>query len=74
MKDISQQQCKPTIQNDEYHEVKKVYRTIKLYSGDIEYNLSWADQLPKKYRCWVKRDNLSPILQKYIDTMKLPCT
>ena len=48
--------------------VKKVYRKIKLSSGDIGYYLSWADQPPKNYRCCVKRDNLSPIIQKYIDT------
>ena len=35
MKDISQQQGKPAIQNDKYHQVKKVYRKIKLSSGDI---------------------------------------
>ena len=57
MKDISQQQGKPTIQNDEYHQVKKVYRKRKLSSGDIEYYLSWANQPAKKYRCWVKRDD-----------------
>ena len=74
MKDRSQQQGKPIIQSDEYQQVKKVYRKRKLSSGDIEYYLSWADQPAKKYRCWVKRDNLSPILQKYIDTKKLPCT
>ena len=72
MRDISQQQGKPTIQNDEYHQN---YRKRKLSSGDIEYYLSWADQPAKKYRCWLKRDNLSPIFQKYIDTKKkLPCT
>ena len=70
MKDISQQQGKPTIQNNEYHHVKKVYRKRKLSSGDMEYYLSWADQPAKKYRCWVKRDNLSPILQKYIDIQR----
>ena len=43
MKNISQQQDKPTIQNDVYHKVKKVYRKRKLSSGDIEYYLSWAD-------------------------------
>ena len=74
MKDISQQQGKPAIQNDEYHQVKKVYRKRKLSSGDIEYYLSWANQPAKKYRCWVKRDDLSPTLQKYIDTKRLPCT
>ena len=74
MKDISQQQGKPTIQNDEYHQVKKVYRKRKLSSGDIEYYLSWANQPAKKYRCWVKRDDLSPTLQKYINTKRLPCT
>ena len=47
MKDISQQQGKPTIQNDEYHKVKKVYRKRKLSSGDIEYYLSWAYQPAK---------------------------
>ena len=35
MRDISQQQGKPTIQNDDYHQVKKVHRKIKLSSGDI---------------------------------------
>ena len=75
MKDISQQQGKPAIQNDEYHQVKKVYRKRKLSSGDIEYYLSWANQPAKKYRCWVKRDDLSPALQKYMDTReRLPCT
>ena len=74
MKDISQQQGKHAIQNDEYHQVKKVYRKRKLSSGDIEYYLSWAKQPAKKYRCWVKRDDLSPTLQKYIDTKRLPCT
>ena len=37
MRDISQQQGKPTIQNDDYHQVKKVYRKRKLSSEDIEY-------------------------------------
>ena len=74
MKDISQQQGKPTMQADEYHQVKKVYRKRKLSSGDIEHYLSWADQPSKKYRCWVKRDNLLPILQKHIDTKRLPFT
>ena len=32
VKDISQQQGKPAIQNDEYHQVKKVYRKRKLSS------------------------------------------
>ena len=73
MKDISQQQGKPAIQNYEYHQVQKVYRKIKLSSGDIEYYLSWANQPAKKYRCWVKRNDLSPTLQKYIDTKRLPC-
>ena len=41
---------------------------------DIDYYLSWADRPAKKYRCWINRDNLSPSLQKYIDTKKLPCT
>ena len=74
MRDISKQQGKPTIQNDEYHQVKKVYRKRKISAGDIGYYLSLADQPAKKYRCWVKRDNLSPILQKYMDTKKLLCT
>ena len=34
MRDISQQQGKPAIQNDEYYQVKKVYRKRKLSSGD----------------------------------------
>ena len=38
MKDISQQQGKPTIQNDDYHQVKKVYRKRKL---------SWSDKPAK---------------------------
>ena len=55
MKDISQQQGKPAIQNYESHQVKKkVYRKRKLSSGDIEYYLSWANHPAKKYRCWVK--------------------
>ena len=74
MKDISQQQGKPAIQNDEYHQVNKVYRKRKLSSGDIEYYLSWANQSAKKYRCWVKRDDLSPALKKYMDKKRLPCT
>ena len=74
MRDISQQQGKPAIQNDEYHKVKKVYRKRKLSSGDIEYYLSWANHPAKKNRCWVKRDDLSPTLQKYIDTKSLPDT
>ena len=74
MRDISQQQGKPAIQNEEYHKVKKVYRKRKLSSGDIEYYLSWANHPAKKNRCWVKRDDLSPTLQKYIDTKNIPCT
>ena len=74
MRDISQQQGKPTIQNDDYHRVKKVYRKRKLSSGDIEYYLSWADKPAKKYRCWVNRKDLSPTLQEYIDRMRIPCT
>ena len=35
MRNISQQQGKPTIQNDDCHQVKKVYRKRKLSSGDI---------------------------------------
>ena len=48
MRDTSQQQGKPTIQNDDYHKVKKVYRKIKLSSGDIEYYLFWAHKPDKK--------------------------
>ena len=55
MRDLSQQQGKPTIQNDDYHKVKKVYRKIKLSSGNIEYYLSWAYKPAKKYRCWINR-------------------
>ena len=44
VRDMSQQQGKPAIQNDEYHQVKKVYRKRKLSSGDIEYYLTWANQ------------------------------
>ena len=71
MRDISQQQGKPTIQNDDYHQVREFYRKRKLSSGDIEYYLSWADKPAKRYICWINRDNLSPTLQKYIDTKKL---
>ena len=35
MRDISQQHGKPTIHNDDYHRVLKVYRKRKLSSGDI---------------------------------------
>ena len=75
MRDISQQQGKPTIQNDDYHQVKKVFRKRKLSSGDIEYYLSWADKPAKKYRCWINREIFSSTLQKYIIyTIKLPST
>ena len=73
MRDISPQQGKPTIQNDDYHQVKKVYRKRKLSSRDIDDYLYWADKPAKNYSCWINRDNLSPTLQKYIDTKKLPC-
>ena len=54
--------------------LKKVYRKRKLSSGDIEYYLSWANHPAKKYRCWVKRDDLSPALQKCMDIKNIPCT
>ena len=50
--------------------LKKVYRKRKLSSGDIEYYLSWTNHPAKKYRCWVKRDDLSTALQKYMDIKK----
>ena len=50
MKDISQQQGKPTMQNDDYHQVKKFIEREN-YLQETEYYLSWADQPAKKYRC-----------------------
>ena len=44
MRDVSQQQGRPTIQSNDYHQVKKVYRKRKLSSGGINYYLSWADK------------------------------
>ena len=72
MGDISQQQSKPTIQNDNYHKVKKFIER-ESYLQETEYYLSWSDKPAKKYRCWINREDLSPTLQKYIDSMRLPC-
>ena len=63
IRDISQHQGKPTIQNANYHQIKKVYRIRKVYLGDIQYYLSCADKPAKK------------MLDKHYKSInKSPCT
>ena len=65
---------KTEIEKNGYDMIKKVYRKRVLESGETEYYLSWADTPAKKHRRWVNRKDLSPQLQEYIDSRKLPCT
>ena len=71
--DVPETQQTVTKDNN-FEQIKKVYRKKLLPSGDIQYYLSWAAFPAKKHRCWVNRQDLSPELQKYVDTKKLPCT
>ena len=72
--DTTQSQNKPMIENNRYEGIRKVYRKRVLPCGGVEYYLSWAKCPTKKHKCWVKREDLSPALQDYVDTRKLPCT
>ena len=63
-----------TTRNKGYEQIKKIYRKKILPSGEVQYYLSWSKFPAKKHRCWVKRSDLSPELQEYVDTKKLPCT
>ena len=69
----TQSQNKLMIENNRYEGIRKVYRKRVLPCGGVEYYLSWAKCPSKKHRCWVKRDDLSPALQDYVDT-RIPCT
>ena len=60
MRDISQQQGKSTIQNDKYHQVKKVYRKRKLSSGEIEYEYAYeCEQIKRSLRLNLKHKRLT---------------
>ena len=72
--DTTQSQNKLMIENNRYEGIRKVYRKRVLSCGGVEYYLSWAKCPNKKHRCWIKRDDLSPALQDYVDSRKLPCT
>ena len=74
LEDTTQIRDQPIIENNGYEGIKKVYRKRVLPCDGAEYYLSWAKFPSKKHRCWVKRDDLSPALQDYVDRKKLPYT
>ena len=73
VKGVTQHQGMPEIQNTSYQQVKKVYSNRKLSSEDVEYYYV-GRKTGEKIQILDDWKYLSPTLQEYVDTMKLPRT